>query len=226
MAKTKPIVVIATAWALLDHASQDENRGDVAGFDCDAWAAFAGVTSDDVANIIGALQETGRIVDNRWKSWHKRQPIREDNSAERTRKYRSRKRAVTQCDAPDTDTDTDTDTDIKQNARASFDIWWKLYPHKVGKKDAEKVFATVIKTISFEALCEGVEDYIRDKPDDRQWCNPATWLRQGRWDDKPAPNGKMGWGETAKGMMDDEERYSEPRVISDGGPSKPDAKRH
>jgi hypothetical protein len=31
----------------------------------------------------------------------------------------------------------------------------------------------------------GLEAYV-DKTDDRPWCNPATWLNEGRWDDQPA----------------------------------------
>ncbi|MEM7312690.1 MAG: hypothetical protein AAF497_06020, partial [Planctomycetota bacterium] len=37
-----------------------------------------------------------------------------------------------------------------------------------------------------ETLIKGVEAYIRDKPPDRAWCNPATWLNDERWLDIPA----------------------------------------
>jgi hypothetical protein len=35
-------------------------------------------------------------------------------------------------------------------------------------------------------LLAGVRRYIATKPEDHPWCNPATWLNQGRWEDEPA----------------------------------------
>jgi len=165
-------------------------------------------TENNVSSRFMRLCERGLIETDgetfHVRKWAKRQ-YKSDTSTKRVKRHRNRFSNVS-VTAPDTDSDTETEKKrIKKND--AFDIWWKLYPHKVGKKDAEKVFTTVIKTISLEALCVGVEDYIRTKPPDRQWCNPGRWLREGRWDDKPAPapNGKMGWGETAMGMIRDEE---------------------
>jgi len=69
----------------------------------------------------------------------------------------------------------------------SFKRWWAKYPHKVGKQDALKAFTVVAKSgrTTFEMLMEGLDRYQRTKPPDRPWCNPATWLRGGRWDDEP-----------------------------------------
>lgn len=69
----------------------------------------------------------------------------------------------------------------------SFERWWAKYPHKVGKQDALKAFKSVAKSghTTFEMLMAGVDRYERTKPPDRPWCNPGTWLRQGRWDDEP-----------------------------------------
>jgi hypothetical protein len=33
---------------------------------------------------------------------------------------------------------------------------------------------------------------MREKPADRQWLNPDTFLNQQRWEDKPAPEVKNG----------------------------------
>jgi uncharacterized protein YdaU (DUF1376 family) len=68
-----------------------------------------------------------------------------------------------------------------------FDPFWQLFPNKVGKRDAEKAFERVRKSgaVTIENLMAGLDRYIR-KTDDRPWCNPATWLNQGRWDDQPA----------------------------------------
>lgn len=67
-----------------------------------------------------------------------------------------------------------------------FSAWWAAYPHKVGKKAAEKAYETARKSVSAKVLLDGVRAYIRTKPADRAWCNPATWLNQGRWEDQPA----------------------------------------
>lgn len=68
---------------------------------------------------------------------------------------------------------------------SGFDVWYQRYPHKVGRAAAEKAFLKAIQKTSVEVLRLGVERYIRDKPPDRSWCNPATWLNQERWLDEP-----------------------------------------
>lgn len=68
-----------------------------------------------------------------------------------------------------------------------FDEFWKLYPHKIGKSAARREFERVrkAKSVDFTELIEALRRYVA-KTDDRPWCNPATWLHQGRWEDQPA----------------------------------------
>lgn len=66
----------------------------------------------------------------------------------------------------------------------SFARFWQAWPHKVGKPAAERSFAKVAHEI--EAILSGIASYIRDKPPDRPWLNPATFLNQRRWEDEPA----------------------------------------
>lgn len=68
---------------------------------------------------------------------------------------------------------------------AEFVEFWREYPNKIGKRDARKKFDEALKTVVFEKLMDGLRLY-KNKADDRPWCNPATWLHQGRWDDQPA----------------------------------------
>ena len=70
----------------------------------------------------------------------------------------------------------------------AFDRWYADYPHKVGRAAAEKAFAKVraCDSVSLETLLQAIERYRMLKPPDHAWCNPATWLNQARWEDKPA----------------------------------------
>lgn len=67
----------------------------------------------------------------------------------------------------------------------SFERFWSAFPNKVGKPAALKAFQKVAREI--DAILEGVERYIREKPSDRPWLNPSTFLNQRRWEDQPAP---------------------------------------
>lgn len=121
-----PGVVSAVAWALMDHASQSENRGDVSRFDVDTYAAFSGFSEAVIAAVILAMTDKGMIVDGRLASWERRQPTREDSSTDRVKAWREKrkspvaeahsevecnatKRSETHCNAPDTETDTETE---------------------------------------------------------------------------------------------------------------------
>jgi len=67
------------------------------------------------------------------------------------------------------------------------DVFWKLYPNKVGKPKAlAKLDACRKRGISWSELIEGLQRYIRDKPADRAWLNPETFINQERWADQPA----------------------------------------
>jgi uncharacterized protein YdaU (DUF1376 family) len=78
-----------------------------------------------------------------------------------------------------------------------FERWWIGYPEKVGKKVARQKFGIAIKKQSLGDLTAAVERYKANKPADRAWLNPATWLHQERWLDVPAVNGSAvdppGW---------------------------------
>jgi hypothetical protein len=75
----------------------------------------------------------------------------------------------------------------QQAAESLFAKFWQAYPHKVGKRDAANAFGRVLKMkiVGIDDLMAGLARYSA-KTDDRPWCNPSTWLNQGRWDDQPA----------------------------------------
>lgn len=74
----------------------------------------------------------------------------------------------------------------KPGIEAEFRGWYADYPHKVGKGQAEKAYRTARRKVTADELRDGLRRYIRTKPPDRQWCNPATWLNGERWADAPA----------------------------------------
>lgn len=86
---------------------------------------------------------------------------------------------------------TDIDKEVRkketrENALASpFDAFWIEYPNKVGKDAARKAFALAAKRAPQAEIMDGLRRYV-GKTDDRPWCNPATFLNQGRWADQPA----------------------------------------
>jgi hypothetical protein len=81
----------------------------------------------------------------------------------------------------------EVDTRAREAADSLFAKFWAVYPHKVGKRDAANCFQRVIKSgiVGIDDLMSGLARYVA-KTDDRPWCNPATWLNGGRWDDQPA----------------------------------------
>jgi hypothetical protein len=96
-----PILVMGTAWALFDYASQHEERGCVEGFDAEGFAALSGTTESEIVAVIDAMTAKGIITGGRLTAWEKRQPKREDDSTDRTRRYRERRSERVTDDAGD-----------------------------------------------------------------------------------------------------------------------------
>ena len=99
--------VVSVAWLLMDRASQSEDRGSIAGYDAETIADYLDMETLDVETVIRAMSEKGFLNGDRIAAWEKRQPIREDNSAERTRAWRERQKPVTQRDAAKRDVTLD-----------------------------------------------------------------------------------------------------------------------
>jgi len=80
------------------------------------------------------------------------------------------------------------DGDAKRNRSADFARFWDRWPNKVGKPAAERAFgALASRGVAIDPILAGLDRYIRDKPPDRPWLNPATFLNQRRFEDQPAP---------------------------------------
>lgn len=74
-----------------------------------------------------------------------------------------------------------------------FEHFWLAYPRPVGKKDARKAWTQAKDKPGLSEILKALESAKQSE----QWTkeggkfipHPATWLRQGRWDDKPLANG-------------------------------------
>lgn len=69
-----------------------------------------------------------------------------------------------------------------------FDRFWEAYPEKVGKPAARRAWRAAALKARIEDILAGLQRYKAQKPPDRAYCNPATFLNQERWNDQPAPN--------------------------------------
>lgn len=67
-----------------------------------------------------------------------------------------------------------------------FEKFWEAFPNKVGKDAALRAWLKREDRPEIAVILAAVEVYVRTKPSDRDWCNPSTWLNQGRWKDQPA----------------------------------------
>lgn len=94
--------VVALWAALLEHASQSEERGDVSRFDPEETDALYGWPDGTSARVLRAMLEKKLIVDGRIRSWEKRQPLREDpTAAERKRRQRAREASMRNVEHPE-----------------------------------------------------------------------------------------------------------------------------
>lgn len=69
-----------------------------------------------------------------------------------------------------------------------FEMFWNVYPRKVGKQAAIKAFTKAIKSASVEDIVAGASRYANDpNRSDTFTAHPTTWLNAGRWADGPLP---------------------------------------
>lgn len=108
-AKVSVGVVVSVWAALLEYASQDDERGSIEGFDGETYDALYGYEDGTCDAVLNAMMEKGLICGGCICAWRKRQPVREreeSTNAERQRRYRERKR---QENSVETVTDGDGD---------------------------------------------------------------------------------------------------------------------
>ena len=98
--------VVAVWIALLEYASQSEDRGHILGFDAETIDTLYGYEDGTTESIVAALKKKGMIFDDWILNWAKRQPDRErdDDSAERVKRFRERQKQQIQLNQCNTET--------------------------------------------------------------------------------------------------------------------------
>ena len=95
----------------------------------------------------------------------------------------------------------------RASAESEFDIgFWPKYPHKTGKPVALRAFIAARRKHELWQILDGLARYVKTKPADRSWLNPATFLNQERYLDAPAaaaargppPNSKLSFADLAR----------------------------
>jgi hypothetical protein len=167
-------------------------------------AAAAGILSK--LHLAGLLDKTETSF--KPHNWEGRQfkSDRDATAAERSKRYRDGKRdrhasvtrdATQSSRPPYTESDTQTEAEKKETRASALvdDGWpsdfreqfWNRFPNKVGKPKAlAKLEGCRRRGVAWTAIMSGLDRYIRDKPPDRAWLNPETFINQERWADQPA----------------------------------------
>lgn len=153
------------------------------------------VTDDVAVQVMDALVKSDLMVrhDDHFvpKDWDEMQ-YKSDTSAERTRRYRDKKKTVTR-DVTDAVTVTDPDTEQKQIQKqnreeeyiSEFSGFWAVYPDgnpKGNKQKAQEKFIKIRKSgVDLRDIAEGLGRY-------QKFCNAGnynqhaiTWLNQDGW---------------------------------------------
>ena len=70
-----------------------------------------------------------------------------------------------------------------------FENWYKMYPRKEAKINAEKAYTKAVKNgVSHEKLTEGLSRFnahLDSQPREKKFIPlPASWLNAGRWEDE------------------------------------------
>jgi hypothetical protein len=128
-------VMAVFTFVMVNASANADERGRTHNLFYDDIAAALDIETVDVDAILDAMQ--GKVLEGEYLTgWEKRQPKREDNSAERAKLWRERKRTQENAEKrPDKDTDTDKE-DRERGAPPSGDAA-PPDPEDVGEQEAK-----------------------------------------------------------------------------------------
>jgi len=87
----------------------------------------------------------------------------------------------------DTSLEPSTNSLPLEELLSRFNEFWMAYPRKVGKRDAQTTFVRLMRqreAPSQAQVLRAVAGLVAEGREMRFVPHPATWLRQGRWDDE------------------------------------------
>lgn len=101
-----------------ERSERETERGELKNWSDEDVAAALDTDPEHISSIREAMQ--GKTLEgNKLTGWEKRQPKREDGSAERAKQWRERKRTQENAEKrPDTDSDTDTDSEENKKSNS------------------------------------------------------------------------------------------------------------
>ncbi|MDL2268853.1 hypothetical protein LJC71_04855 [Desulfosarcina sp. OttesenSCG-928-A07] len=114
----------------------------------------------------------------------------------------------------------------KPQSETDFDAFWDAYPRKTGKAAAEKAWKKARDKPDLNTILGAIESqktWDQWRRDGGQYIpNPATWLNQGRWDDKPpdvvqSRDGPTTWKSPAQRRLESNMAAAEAFVNGDFG---------
>lgn len=185
-------VIAVFSFLMVSASANADERGRTQGVVCEDIGAALDLSEDDVTAIIRAM--TGKVMDAEGylTGWEKRQPKREDSSAERAKRWRD-ERKRTQANAPErADIDSDAEIDIQALAcithEDSFQEAFEAYPESGRGVSSRPAASTAWNLACFrhpkEELLSAVKAYA-GSPDlkKRDFGAPKfeRWLEEERW---------------------------------------------
>jgi hypothetical protein len=181
-AKARRCEVLALWVSLLEHASANDERGNVAGVEAEDLSATLDCEVSTVSAVLSAFRDRKMILPGGMlANWAKRQPERErdtpDRSTERVRAFREKKRSETHGNATQHSETPETTGNAIEEIRGeeirreteekpfsptgvgavstdAFDRWWEAWWNHNAKQEARKAFAVALRSFTAEFLIE------------------------------------------------------------------------
>jgi hypothetical protein len=181
--------VAAVWWCLMDHASQQEDRGSIEGFDAEIVGAFFNLDTSAIQAVMSALEQKGCLNGKRVSNWDEYQF--DETSTPRVKRFRNgRKRRETKRNGEASVSESESGSSSESGKEVSpFDQFWQAYPRRQGKGQAVRAFKAALGKTDLQTILAGIERYKKHKPDYADWAMPATWLNGERWLDEATPTG-------------------------------------
>lgn len=170
---------------LLEYASKNAARGSIDGYDEETASFNLGLDIEPLRNAVTLL----RPLLLNWDEYQ--QPIDRTNS-ERQKRYRDKKKQELDNEVTDSNALRNTDKnriDKKEyplTPKGEFAAFWKIYPKKTGKGQAEKAYNKAIKKTSHDVIMSAVVKILpKWQSMDIQYVpHASTWLNGERWEDE------------------------------------------